>query len=77
MPPYKVFINLDILSEVPASGKAREQILNFIKSLADDPFQSGDYSDIDDVGRTIFTKIVASYAITYWADSPVREVKVR
>lgn len=32
MPPYKVFINLDILSEVPASGKAREQVLNFIKS---------------------------------------------
>lgn len=33
MESFKVFINLEILEEVPKTGKVRSEIMAFIKSL--------------------------------------------
>jgi len=44
--------------------------------LADNPTKPGDYEERDDAGRPIQIKIVGDYALTYWADHAVREVKV-
>ena len=73
---FKIFINYDVLEEVPKSGKTRAEILRFIESLAEKPLNSGDFDEIDDVGRPVYTKIIRKYAITYWPDTPVKEVKI-
>lgn len=49
--------------------------MDFISSLADDPFRKGDFSEKDEVGRTVWVKIVDRYAVTFWADHAVEEVK--
>jgi hypothetical protein len=48
----------------------------FIRGLADDPNAQGDFSERDEAGRTVQVKLVDRYAVTFWADHPVCEVKV-
>jgi hypothetical protein len=50
--------------------------MDFIASLATNPFSRGDFPDRDDTGRDVFVKIVGDFAITYRADHPVCEIKV-
>jgi len=76
MERYQVFLNYQILEEIPRTGKSRSAVLAFIASLGNDPFQAGDYSEVDEVGRPIFTKIVGRYAVTFWPDTPDRSVKI-
>lgn len=62
MDRYKIFINLDVLNEVPRSGKVRGELMALIRSLEFDPTQCGDYSELDEVGRPVYTKIIGRYA---------------
>ena len=48
----------------------------YIRSLPSDPDQAGDFTDKDDTDRVIQVKVVGRYAVTWWADHPVREIKV-
>lgn len=54
----------------------RELILSFLESLATNPFQKGDYEEMDDTGRPIQIRIIGGYALTFWADHAVKEIKV-
>ena len=54
----------------------RTRIIHFLESLAADPFQSGDYTERDPVDRTLQVKVIGPWAIVYWTDHPVCEVKV-
>jgi len=76
MRPYKVYINQEALFTTPRSGSQRKRVMDFIGSLAFDPHTRGDFSEKDEVGRTVFVKIVHRFAITFWADHAVSEVKV-
>ena len=49
---------------------------DFIRSLEDDPFDEADFSEIDDTGRNCFTKVISDYAVSYFPDHAVKEVKV-
>jgi hypothetical protein len=51
-------------------------ILSFLESLSSDPFRRGDYEEHDDVGRPVQIKIIGNFALTYWTDHAVKEVKV-
>ena len=51
-------------------------MLAFLESLSGNPSQTGDYEEKDDVGRPVQIKILGDYALTFWADHAVREVKV-
>jgi hypothetical protein len=44
--------------------------------LAADPHARGDFVEQDEVGRTVQVKIVGRFAITFWADHAVAEIKV-
>jgi len=44
--------------------------------LAEDPFRAGDYVERDDIGRPIQVKIIGRYAVFFWSDHPVKEVKI-
>jgi mRNA-degrading endonuclease RelE of RelBE toxin-antitoxin system len=76
LPPYKVLVSIEILQLERPSRRQRDQILRFLQILADDPTKPGDYEERDDIGRPIQIKIVGDFALTYWADHAVREVKV-
>ena len=76
MRPYAVFINEQALATVPRSGIQREQVMKFIRSLADQPNTAGDFKETDNSGRVVQVKVIGRYAITFWADHAVAEVKV-
>lgn len=44
--------------------------------MASDPLKTGDYEERDEIGRPVAIKIVGEYALTYWADHAVKEIKV-
>ena len=50
-------------------------MLTFLERLADDPYQRGDYEENDDTGRPVQIKVIGKYALTFWADHAVCEVK--
>jgi hypothetical protein len=76
MRPYTVFINEGALSTAPRSGKQRQETMDFIRSLASNPDCPGDFSEKDESGRIAQVKIVGRFAITFWPDHAVREIKV-
>ena len=73
---YDVFLHHAILSCAPRSGLQRQRIMDFVRSLANDPFQHGDYKDSDPAGRTIEVKVVGRFAVSFYSDHAVREVKI-
>jgi hypothetical protein len=76
MRPYAVFINELAFAAAPRSGAQRENLLKFIRSLADQPNTTGDFTERDHVGRTVQVKVVGFHAVTFWADHAATEIKV-
>jgi len=74
--PYKVLVTIEALQMKSPPRAERERILSFLESLANHPELSGDYAEHDDAGRSVQIKIVGDFALTYWADHAVKEVKV-
>ena len=76
MRPYAVFINEQALAAAPRSGMQRESVMKFIRSLADNPNNAGDFAEKDNAGRVVQVKVIGRYAVTFWADHAVSEIKV-
>jgi hypothetical protein len=76
MRPYAIYINEAVLASAPHSGIQREGIMNFVRSLAENPNIAGDFSEKDEANRTVQVKIIGRYAVTFWADHAVSEIKV-
>jgi len=74
--PYKVLVTIEALQMERPARAERERILAFLESLANYPESPGDYTVLDDAGRSVQIKIIGDYALTYWADHAVNEVKV-
>ena len=51
-------------------------IIKFLEGLGSNPYGKGDYEEHDSVGRPIQIKVIGKYALTFWADHAVKEVKV-
>ena len=76
MRAYAVFINEQALAAAPRSGTQREAVMKFIRSLAENPNTAGDFTEKDGAGRTVQVKVAGRYAVTFWADHAVSEIKV-
>ena len=76
MAPYRVLITREVLALAKPGWRERQRLMNFLETLADDPFQEGDFQEKDDDGRTVEVKILGQYAVTFWADHALKEVKV-
>ncbi len=75
--PYAVFLRTEAIQMLrSAQATARKRISNFIDALATAPSSVGDYTISDPSGRILEIKIIGSYAITFWADHAVREIKI-
>jgi hypothetical protein len=74
---YDLYIRHEVYLRIGAvRSRARAQILSFLESLTTDPFQKGDYEDRTPEGRDVQVKVIGGYALFYWADHAVRELKV-
>lgn len=76
MRSYAVYINQAALDSAPKSGTQRKLVMDFVRSLAENPNFTGDFSEKDDTDRTLYVKVVGRFAVTFWADHAVCEVKV-
>lgn len=74
---YELYVRHEVHLRIGVlKGRARAEILRFLESLSADPFQKGDYQDRTPEGRDVQVKVIGTHALVYWADHPVREVKV-
>ena len=76
MVPYKVYIAHEVFSLARPANRDRDRIISFLEILCLNPFEKVDYEENDDIGRTVQIKVLGHYALTFWADHAVREVKV-
>ena len=77
MKPYSVYLRKEAVEALRGiRGLQRQKIVSLINSLADDPFQEGDFAEHDGTGRLIYIKVLGRYTVRFWADHPVEEVKV-
>ena len=76
MSHYKVFLDFDTYNKVRESrGKRKGELLQFLNSLAADPFQPGDLHTFRDNVR-IEVKVFGKYSLLYYSDHAVKEVKI-
>ncbi|HEY2081537.1 MAG TPA: hypothetical protein VGI88_02040 [Verrucomicrobiae bacterium] len=73
---YAVYLHFELLGAIPKRGNQGQRILKFVRSLAEDPFLEGDFTEKDDSLRSLQIKIVGDYAVTYWVDHPVKCVMI-
>jgi len=60
----------------PKSGIERRLLMELIRSLGEHPFAPGDFRESDADGRGREVKIVGRYAVSWWVDHAVKEVKI-
>ena len=74
---YRVVIDLEALDSLPRSGKRREAVIDFMRGLGKFAYLGGDFKLSDPETRRPFeVSVVAGFAITWWIDAPVNNVKV-
>jgi hypothetical protein len=57
-------------------ARQREQFVAIFRSLANDPFQRGDFTFRDPSTREIQVKLFGQWKISFWSDHPVKEVRI-
>ncbi len=76
MEKFTVLVTADVLRLDRPTPKSRQAIRDFLQDLELDPYRLGDYQESDAIGRSVQIKLVGNYALTYWVDHAVKEVKV-
>ena len=77
MKPYAVYLRIEAAELLKSvATRNRRGIENFVDSLSGNPFKSGDYAETDAAGRPIQIKILGNFAVAFWADHAVKEIKV-
>ena len=77
MKPYAVYLRLEAAELLKSVAiRNRRGIENFVDSLSGNPFKTGDYAETDAAGRPIQIKILGNFAVAFWADHAVKEIKV-
>jgi hypothetical protein len=75
--PYAVYLRIEAAELLKSvATRNRRGIENFVDSLSGNPFKTGDYAETDAAGRPIQIKILGNFAIAFWADHAVKEIKV-
>lgn len=75
--PYSLFVRHELYEVIRQMRPPwRNKVITFFESLANDPFQIGDYTERDSSDRVLQIKILGPWAIMYWTDHAVAEVKI-
>jgi hypothetical protein len=54
----------------------KDSLSRFFDLLESYPTLKGETTERDDLGRTVEVKFVGKFKVVYWADHPVKEIKV-
>jgi len=73
---YSVYIESVVAESLTGlKSKERNQLLRFFNKLRSNPFLDGDYVERGDIGRLMQVIVVGRYAVVFWADHAVKEIK--
>ncbi len=74
---YEVYLRREVFEFLRQCLVAdRERLLTLLQSLGRDPYRRGDFTEQDRAGRGIEVLVFRRYAVLYWADHAVKELKV-
>lgn len=74
---YSVFLHLEVTETLRSLRDAeRDRVLRFFHSLTSNPFQSGDFQEVDDRSRTNQVKIIGKLGVVFYTDNADREVRI-
>lgn len=75
--PYEIFLRSEAVDSLRAiRPTTRKLVAAYLDSLASNPFSEGDYAVKDSSGREIQIKVIGEYAVTFWTDHAVKEIKI-
>ena len=74
---WNLVLDEDAISQLLAARAVdRRRLLAVLQNLKQDPYQAGDFIELDDTGRTLQVKLFGAYSVTWWPDSFVKEIRV-
>lgn len=74
---YEVYLRREVFEFLRrCRSDERDQLLTQLEALGRDPYRRGDFTERDQSGRDIEVLIIRRYAILYWPDHAVKELKV-
>jgi hypothetical protein len=74
---YEVYLRREVLEFLrQRRPDERDQLLTLLRGLGRDPYRQGDFTERDRSGRNIEVLVFRRFAILYWADHAVKEMKV-
>jgi hypothetical protein len=77
MSRYRVFLAKEIVAQLKNCKRHEQNVITrFFDEIGEDPFRAGDFVEQDDVGRDIRVTVIGRYALYFWSDHAVKEVKV-
>jgi hypothetical protein len=78
MIPQHTFVVDDSVLEffTGRSKREREELLRIFKSLADSPYQTGEWRQKTRSGRELQVKRFGKWLVTFWLDAPVLELRI-
>ncbi len=75
--PYQVWLRQPAFEYLePLEDAERQRLIGWIERLANQPDLTGDFQERSNDGREWQVAVIASHAIVWWVDGPVREIKV-
>ncbi len=77
IPEYNFAVDDFVLENFSQRSKReREEWLRIFKSLAESPYQTGDWRQRTKSGRELEVKRFGKWLVTYWPDDPALEVRI-
>ena len=73
---YRVFVHFEALQTLPSSGARRRAVVEFLQMLGGIAYLGGDLVVEDPRTGRPFQMTQRGFALTWWIDAPVGEVKV-
>jgi hypothetical protein len=74
---YEVYLRREVFEFLRECRRdERDQLFTQLRALGRDPYRRGDFTERDRSGRDIEVSIFRRFAILYWADHAVKEMKV-
>lgn len=76
-PTYEPVLSSKAAAFFVGLSKIRQRnLIALLFQLADNPFQIGDYSELDQSGQEVQFILVRDLLIAFWADHAVRELRI-
>ena len=74
---YEVYLRREVFEFLRRCRRdEREPLLTLLGALGRDPYRQGDFTERDRSGRDIEVLVFHRFAILYWADHAVKELKI-